>query len=543
LAAMIAKRLAEEPRAAWVLAAGFALAGVVDVLFDRHLHDEGQLTYLFARMTADAPIDLLFLQKSRPPISLVYAPFAAIGPGVFGVVHVIVAATAIGLLASIARSLGHRWPNLAALVLAASPMYFACAAAGVSNSDGVAVAILGVWLWHVRKRPFAGAIVLSLVPWIRAEVAPLSLLLLVIASRDDRRRAWSGALVFPLVYALVGAIVHRDPLWWAHYPPALPEPMPGHPLWAQQDGRITLASLSATMLALSPVWLLAIPVDAASAGRSRLQWTWLGFAAFELGLLLAMPRWRVFNFDLSPRYLLGVLPAFALVVSSRVEALVEPPRNGTRVVELSVLLGGAAIGFAVAAGGVHPAALAATAGVAIAIVVGRAGRVASAAIVVALLVAIGPLGFGDGTGLRRDRVAPELAEIRTRLEEDPRLHGRPIFTNAPLLASVLPIGPYGRVHYIVQADQLHEIVTLTNPNNGQRERVLAAMSQQMYGIPMLADAFVPGDLPADAVLVLVEDPRLELVMPAQVWSKALVVHSSSERVRIAELRPRKDAPR
>ena len=38
---------------------------------------------------------------------------------------------------------------------------------------------------------------------------------------------------------------------------------------------------------------------------------------------------------------------------------------------------------------------------------------------------------------------------------------------------MLPIGPYGRVHYIVQADQLHEIVTLTNPNNGQRERVLA----------------------------------------------------------------------
>lgn len=538
---MTAKRLAEDPRVAWVLAAVFAFAGILDVALDRHLHDEGQLTYLFARMTSEAPLDLVFLQKSRPPISIFYAPFAAIGPGVFGAVHVIVAASAIGLLASIARSLGHRWPNLAALVLAASPMYFACAAAGVSNSDGVAVAILGVWLWHVRQRPFVGAIVLSLVPWIRAELAPLPLLLFVLAPAKDRRAAWSGAIVFPVAYALVGAIVHRDLLWFAHYPPALPEPMAGHPLWAQQDGRVTLGALSATLLSLSPVWLLAIPVDGASTGRDRVQRSWLAFAAFELGLLLAMPRWRVFNFDLSPRYLLGVVPALALVVSSRIEAIADRVGGVTRVVEIAVLVGGAAIGFAVA-GGAHPTALAATAFVAAAIAIGRAGRTGAAAIVVAALVAIGPLGFGDGTGLRRDRAAPELAEIRARLEEDPRLHGRPIFTNAPLLASVLPVSRYGRVHYIVQADQLHEIVTLTNPNNGQRERVLAAMSRQMYGIPVLADAFVPDDLPADAVLVLVEDPRLELVMPAEVWSKALVVHSSSERVRIAELRPRKDAP-
>jgi hypothetical protein len=447
------------------------------------------------------------------------------------------------LLASIARAFGHRWPNLAALVLAASPMYFACAAAGVSNSDGVAVAILGVWLWHVRRRPMLGAIALSLVPWIRAELAPLSLLVLALAPREDRRAAWTGALVFPLAYALLGAVVHRDVLWFAHYPPALPEPMAGHPLWAQQDGKVTLVSLSATSLALSPVWLLAIPVDGASGGRHRVQWMWLAFAAFELGLLLALPRWRVFNFDLSPRYLLGVVPAIALAVSSRIEELADAPRMGTRVVELAVLVGGGAIAFAVARDGVHPAALAATAVVAAAIAIGRAGRVAAAAVVIAMVVAVGPLGFGDGTGLRRDRVAPELAEIRARLDEDARLHERPIFTNAPLLASVLPVGKYGRVHYIVQADQLHEIVTLTNATNGQRERVLAAMSRRMYGVPVFADAFTPQDLPADAVLVLVEDPRLELVMPPDVWAKALVVHSTSERVRIAELRAAKEPKR
>ena len=123
--------------------------------------------------------------------------------------------------------------------LAASPMYFACAASGVGNSDGVVVAIAGVWLWHARGRVRLGAIALSLVPWIRAELAPLPLVLLALAPKQDRRAAWSGAAIFPIAYAALGAIVHRDPIWFLHYPPALPEPMADHPLWAvaPNDGR------------------------------------------------------------------------------------------------------------------------------------------------------------------------------------------------------------------------------------------------------------------------------------------------------------------
>jgi hypothetical protein len=524
------------PRAPWLLATVFAAAGVVDVLRDRHLHDEGRLTHLFARMTWEHPIALFFLQKSRPPISALYAPFAAAGPLAFGIAHVIVAAIAIVLLAGIARAFDHRWPNLAALVLAASPLYFASAAAGVSNSDGVAVAILGAWLWFARDRPFLGAVVLGLVPWIRAELAPLPVALLLVCPAAQRRAVVSGLLSFPITYALLGALVHGDALWWAHYPPSLPEPMADHPLWARQDPRIGAAALSATLLALSPAWLFAVPLPTAPPERGipPAQWAWLAFAAFEIGVLLAMPRWRAFNFDLSPRYLLGAVPALALFVSSRTGALAPAPGLRTWIVEHAALIGAAAFALHVALGGAEPAALAATAILATAIAVGRAGFGAAAGVAVAGLLCVGPWGFADGTGLSTERTSPELQEIRARLDEDPRLHHRPIFTNAPLLSAVLPGEPFGPVHYIVQADQLHEIVTLTNPSWGQREAVLQSLGRGFYGIPAFADTFTPEGIPADAVLVLVDDPRLALVMPSELWDPVLRVHTASATLRILE---------
>ncbi len=111
-----------------------------------------------------------------------------------------------------------------------------------------------------------------------------------------------------------------------------------------------------------------------------------------------------------------------------------------------------------------------------------------------------------------------------------------------LLASVLDADRHGPVHYIVQADQLHEIVALTNPVSGQRARVLAALGRGFYGTPAFADAFTPAQLPEDAVLILVDDPRLSLVMPPALWDPALRMHTASARFRIVEFATRA-APR
>jgi hypothetical protein len=533
------KRLLGMP-GAWLLASLFALAGTLDVLAARHLHDEGLLTFYFARMAADDPIAVLFLQKSRPPISALYATVAMLGPLAFGLAHVLVAALAIPALCASARALGHRFVVLPGLVLAASPLYFAAAAAGVSNSDGVAVACFAGWLWLAKDRRFAAGVLLGMLPWIRAELAPLSLALLVLAWRQRTLAPWLGALVFPLGYALLGALAHGDVLWMFHYPPALPEPMAGNPYWSTHDGRIGTAELLASLLALGPAVVLAAMVR---PDRLRpFELAWLLFAAFELGVLLALPRWRAFNFDLSPRYLLGVLPALALASSRCVEGWWEPAGPRRRAWELAVLGSFAVLSWRAVAAGAHAAGLIATALCSAAVACARAGRAPLAAAIAIALVCSGPLGFDDGARLRRDREAPELDEIVARLDERPQWRARPIYTNAPLLAAHLrrvdPQRP-AAVHYLVQADQLHELVALSNPE-WQRERMLAAIAGEFYGIPVLPDALTPAKLPDDALFVLVDDPRLELVLPAERWDPRLELLVASLRVRIAELRPERD---
>ncbi|MBK8234178.1 MAG: hypothetical protein IPK74_01355 [Deltaproteobacteria bacterium] len=513
----------------------FVVLAVIEVARGRFVHDEGLLTYHFAKLAWLEPRAALFLQKSRPPISLLYAPAAALGWHAFAVLHVLVAAAALPCIAAIAARLGHGRPAIATLVLAASPLFAAAAVAGVSNSDGVALACVATWLLVCTRRGALAGALLAALPWVRAELAPLSALLLVASGTRHGGRAWLGAIAFVVVYALLGALEHRDVLWLVHYPPALTEPMADNPYWAHHDGRVDAASIGATLLALTPAWMLAIPLRRGRIARE--QWLWWSFAAFELGVLLALPRWRVFNFDLSPRYLLGVLPALALALSSNLQAWPEPPRVATRVVETLALAGALALGWAAAMAGQPLGGLVATAVAATALATARAGFVRVGIAIVTLLVIVGPLGFADGARLRRDHESPEIAELLARLREDPRLAGRPLYTNAPLLSATLA-GRHGEVHYIVQADQLHELVALTNPDNGQRQRLLAAIARDFYGTPVFPDALAPELLPSDAVLLLVDDPRLSLVMPAAIWDDALVTLSASGRVRVAELRPR-----
>ncbi|MBX7080142.1 MAG: hypothetical protein K1X88_13180 [Nannocystaceae bacterium] len=528
------------PAAPWVWAAtaAFVVAGWIEVVRGRWLHDEGLLTYHFAALAWSEPTATLLLQKSRPPISALFAPFAALGFDAFALAHVLLAAAAIPALAAIARRLEHRWPSLPAVVLASSPLYFGAAVAGVSNSDGVALAVIATWLWFVRGRVRWGCALLGALPWVRAELAPLSALLLLVALREHRWRALQGALAFPLGYALVGAIVHADLLWWAHFPPALPEPMADNPYWAHHDGRIDTATIVASLVALTPACVLAVPIT--RARMPAVQWAWLCFAALELGVLLALPRWRVFNFDLSPRYLLPVLPALALGIGWRAQALGETDSRAARLLEVGLLAGATVAAHAATVAGAPPAGLVAVAVCAAVIALARAGALGPARALLLALLVVAPWGFGDGVRLRRDREAPELAEILARLREDPGLHERPIYTNVPLLAAAVqrePL-PLGRVHYLVQADQLHELVALSNPDNGQRQRLLAALQRDFYGTPVFPDALAPEQLPDDAVLVLVDDARLSLVMPPERWDDALVVRSGSARLRIAELRSR-----
>jgi hypothetical protein len=168
----------------------------------------------------------------------------------------------------------------------------------------------------------------------------------------------------------------------------------------------------------------------------------------------------------------------------------------------------------------------------------RAGApVLGRALVVGAL-AIGPFAFGDGARLARATEAPEIDEIVARLHEREDWRGRPVYTNAPLLPLVLERDDaprVGAVHYLVQADQLHELTRLSNPDNGQRAALLTLV-RKGFGCPALLPGDVKPEDVAGALFVLVDDPRLSLVLSNERWEPWLETVYASERVRIATVR-------
>ncbi len=512
-------------RAAVVLltAAYVGLAGAA-VLDDRFLHDEGLLTRLLAALVGRDPAAGFFLQKSRPPLALLYAPVANLSLGVFLWTHVLVCALAVPLTAAAAHRCGHRRPEVAAAVVALSPMYIAAGAAGLMNADAVVGVAAVAWLWSSDRLGLAGVVMGALV-WVRAELVVLALTLAAWAAWRRRPRAWIGLAAFPVLYGLAGAAYHADVLWMLHFPPALPRPMQDNPFWHQQTAA-SLPTVMGALLAITPAlaWVgLWRARSATAVERAGL----LGVGVLALALIV-LPRWRVFNFDLSPRYLLPVLPFVALAVARVLQDL-GPESTSIGGLRRALGLGGLAV-VAVAnerlGGGPWPLVAVAVASASVALA--GAGRPTLARLSMGGLLALGPIALGDGSRIARRQQASMLDPMVARLAEHPEWAERPLYTNVPLMAAYLERGgalPGREVHYLVQADQLHELTTLSNPANGQRARLLAALRQGFYGRPVFPDELSPDTVPAGAVFVLTDDPRLELVMPPARWADVLrVIH-------------------
>jgi hypothetical protein len=507
---------------AYVVLAGLAVHD------DRFLHDEGLLTHLLASLMGREPAATLFLQKARPPLALLYAPVAGAGLGPFLWAHVLISALAVPLVAATAHELGHTRPQLAAAVVALSPMHVAAGAAGLMNADAVVGVALVMLLWSRERWLAAGAVMGALV-WVRAELAVLALVLAAAAvlQRPRQLRALVGLAAFPALYGLAGAVYHGDLLWMLRLPPALPAPMHDNPFWQPHHAHASLPAVMAALLAITPgvAWLGAWRASSASA----VERAGLAFAIVFVAALVLLPRWQVFNFDLSPRYLLPVLPLVALAVGRVAQHLGTGPAAPSGL-QLGVGLGAfAGLAFVTERLGGGQSALLVGAIAATALAVGGAGRPALARVLLGALLAVGAAALGDGARVARKQHSPALTPMVERLHAHPEWAGHPIYTNEPLLDAYLARSgdlPGTDVRYLVQADQLHELTALSNPANGQRQALLAALRQGFYGTPVLPEELVPAAVPADAIFVLRDDPRLPLVMPPERWSPWLrIVHA------------------
>ena len=514
-------RLSQGPLGLLALLVVFFALAARSLAQGEFLHDEGLLTHLFALVTARDPAAGLFLQKSRPPISALYALFSG-SLDLFFWAHIVVGGLGVVALWAAARAGNHRMPLLAPGVLALSPLYIGGSVAGLSNTDVVAGLALFAWLQAADRR-VAAAAVLGVLPWIRAEVGVLAILVAVFAIRHRRWRELAALPAFGVLYGLAGIGYHHDPIWFLHYPPALPEPMPGNPFWAEHDGTASLSELVGAAVALSPVLpaLALVRWRSLSAPERLGLWFCLAFAV----ALVVLPAWRVFNFDQSPRYLLPIVPFAALAIGRAVGGwLEETDEPGGFALPLLAVI--AAVAYAGAFAARHPTGLFAVTGVAVALTAQRANASSLGAAVLTVLAAVGPWFFADGGRIDTRSTVPHLAPMVDRLGEVVGDKPKVVYTNEPLLASSLARRgrlPNVTVIYIVQEDQRFELERLANPHVGQREALWKAMTPNAYGRPVRPDALRPDTVPLGAVFALTHDSRLPLVMPPERWDGLLEV--------------------
>jgi hypothetical protein len=455
----------------------------------RNIHDEGLSTYGFSRLLGEAFIPGLFFQRIRPALALAYFLPSRLGLDVFLITHLALGSVAVLLVARVARALGQQRPWLAALCLGLSPLYLWCNATGISNSSGVAVAILSLYVLEVRKLPFAAGFLLGALPFVRPEAAVFGAALApYVIYRDRDFRFVLGLVIWPAVYLGAGAFYHADPLWFVHFGADVPRLDPAvHAQEIEMVGRHGLGSALAAVLSVSPALLLLVfarPSRFLGVERALLAFTVLYAGIFFASHLGPLSLGLLHSVGFSSRNLLLVAAAVPLLVGRLLErhARDSPPRLRLAVVATVVLI--------------------------------CAGPLLAA-----------PSMTAEGyslVGLRQHGRLQELTETLAQLGEVARR--RDVYTNSKMLAPYLErtnLLPGARVRYMLPADIFITLNSMTNPNNGQRDALLEALPRATFGAVVL-----PGDLdtervPDGTLFLNIEDERTDMILPPARWAPHL----------------------
>lgn len=485
-----------------IFAAGAAWIARVQDLVD----DEGYITYLGAVVLRQEPMAGFFFQKFHPSLSLLYAPVASFGWRAFLTAHAAFGAVGVYLAGAVAERLGGAGAVTSAM-FALSPVYLLSAASGQSNSDGITLLLLALWLSSFRERRGSmvlAGLVLAATVWARYEFA-LAVGLFGLHAALDPKTRWVlvGLVAGPALYLLAGAAYHHDPLWFLHLPPTLAQPLPGMNVdgfFPRTPGQLVVAAVQLSLVSVA--WLLPFGVDptALDPAARRLRTAFF----VTLGAMVLVPFTRLLNFEHHPRYLAATLPFAAVVAGLWVIAparyrslaaaplaalapLMPPPR------ELAWLLAVAAL---VPVGALLPS------------------RQARAALVIA--VAAAALVFTERTApiTRGSRLGDQAGAAVRWLAAN--AGDRAVYTNEQRLALTLAVR--GRApRYLAASDIQMELLALLNPRNGQRDALLRAITPRLYGEAAWVCELARRPPPPRSLFVLGRDDRILRYFPARVW--------------------------
>lgn len=491
------------------------------------IDDEAYITWMGARALRDAPLAAFFFQKFHPTLSALYAPFVGFGWRGFLVVHSAVGALGVYLAGALARRLGLPG-GVAAAVLAISPVYLLAAASGQSNSDGVTLLLLSMWLAAGRPSRVTQALAgvsLAAALWSRYELA-LAVVLLGLgdAVRGRSRGVFVGLAAGASAYLLGGALYHHDPTWWFRFSPTLLTSLPGVHIERLVPRTFEQVRQVASQLStVSVAWVAAASVPAAALGP-RMRGVRVAFW-ITLAAMVGMPFARVLNFIHSPRYLSVVLPFAALLASAWV-ASPPPPRRGSVVAAALALLALLGRGSLLEPGLVCAVLL---------LLVVRARDVSvRAALSFALVATASAITLSTTPLLDNSHAGSDVLRAARWIA---RHHaGREVYTNDQHLA--LTLRAKGLTpRYLVAFDIQLELMRLLNPENGQRARVLRAISPYLYGHAAWACEIERRPPQAGALFALGPDERLLQYFPPEAWARSTALVGSFGTVSVRAMLP------
>ncbi len=524
----------------WLIVAAFCARGAWQIHTGNAWTDEGMGLWSGATALFRAPVATFFCLRARPVAAALYALPAMAGQNAFLMAHLAASALTLPLLSGLARELKVRPVHLPALISATCSAALISAQGGNSICEGQLGVALFAWLWLVRRKWLPAALVLGILPLVRIELGLLTAMVTVYMLVTERHWRFAAAVcTFSLVYVVSGAVYHFDPIWWLHFPPH-----PAQGAWGPNGADMQMdrastnpASVIREMVAFSPLAPMAFWGTAREGpGPYRVL---ARYAVILFVLLNIFPFIGLFN-GRGARYFVVILPMLAIGTArwlhdaeSRpsVAAFRDPARLG--LAATAVLA--AVLPWTDPRGLPVPTLIWLTVslvGLALAVTV-NARKVMTLLVCQLALPSAWVLAPLDANAAEHQRTG----EAATWLVD----HGHPadgvdVYTNMHLLS--LKVGRLGgaaaqaKVHLLYQEDVKVVLSRLTNPNNGQRQAVLAAWPASESGI--FSNDLDIAKVPKGSMFVFRKDPRLWRTLNHDAWAPHLRVVARMGQIDIME---------
>ena len=112
-----------------------------------------------------------------------------------------------------------------------------------------------------------------------------------------------------------------------------------------------------------------------------------------------------------------------------------------------------------------------------------------------------------------------------------------MLTNSQLLSAFAERRLAGAdVRFVIPTEMSSDLLLLSNPANGQRERIRRLSETDLYGRSVWGP-ITPDDVPLGALIALHVDARLPLLLPEEAWRGRLEIIEATPQFQIARVLP------